>query len=234
MLTIRKVSALILLLTSMTVLAAGGDDPLLTNLMIDRFEIQQTQGSDPVVLEGQAWVGKDINKFWVTVDVDDLGGETEALELQFLASKAIDVYWDATVGWRHDHVSGANRDWLAFGVQGLAPYFFDVAVLGFVGQGGQAAIRMEAEYEILFTQKLIMTPSVEVNVHSKNDMSAGVGSGLSDIELGLRLRYEIKREFAPYIGVNWIRKYGNTADLATLAGEDKADIQFVLGIKAWF
>ena len=104
----------------------------------------------------------------------------------------------------------------------------------FIGESGRTALRLEAEYELLFTQRLILTPEVEVNFYGQNDADTGVGSGLSDVELGLRLRYEIRREFAPYIGVNWFKKYGNTADFARSAGQDTDDTQFVVGIRAWY
>jgi copper resistance protein B len=127
-----------------------------------------------------------------------------------------------------------NRDWLAIGFQGLAPYFFEIDAAAFIGNNGQTALRLEAEYEVMLTQKLILTPEVEINAYSKDDEATGVGSGLSDIELGLRLRYEIRREFAPYIGVNWNKKYGDTANFSRDEGEDVSDTQFVVGIRAWF
>ena len=192
------------------------------------------QGSDPIVLEAQGWVGKDLNKLWVKVDVENVSGKTGEAELQFLYSKAIAPYWDVQVGWRHDKMPTPNRDWFAVGFQGLAPYFFEIDAAAFIGNNGQTALRLEAEYEIMLTQKLILTPEVEINAYSKDDEATGVGSGLSDIELGLRLRYEIRREFAPYIGVNWNKTYGDTANFSRDEGEDVSDTQFVVGIRAWF
>tara|TARA_R110002074_G_scaffold99392_1_gene214720 strand:+ start:23030 stop:23731 length:702 start_codon:yes stop_codon:yes gene_type:complete len=223
-----------LLISSMAIAAGRGDDPLLAKVMIDQFELRNTAGPDPVVLQGQAWIGKDLDKFWVKADAERVSGKTEELELQFLYSTAIAPYWDAQIGWRHDKLLGPKRDWLAFGFQGLAPYFFEIDAAVFIGEGGQTAIRFEAEYEILLTQKLILSPDFEVNLHGKDDVETGVGAGLSDVELGLRLRYEITREFAPYIGINWTSMYGKTADIAKLAGEDKTDTQFVVGVRAWF
>jgi len=210
------------------------DDPLIGKLMIGQFETRQTGGSDPAVLEAQGWIGKDLNKFWFKTDVERVGGVTEEAEIQALYSRAIAPYWDIQAGWRHDSQPGPNRDWAVIGVQGLAPYFFEVDFAAFIGESGRTAARLEAEYEILFTQRLILTPEIEVNVYGKDDAATGVGSGLADLEVGLRLRYEIRREFAPYIGVNWIRKYGDTADFARLEGEDIEDTQFVIGIRAWF
>lgn len=222
------------LFVSMAATAAGRDNPLLTKLMIDQLELRHTDGADPIVLEAQAWVGKDLDKLWLKVDVEKISGKTDEAELQFLYSRAIAPYWDLQVGWRHDKMPTPNRDWLAIGFQGLAPYFFEVDAALFIAKGGQKAIRLEAEYEVMLTQKLILTPEVEINVYSKSDQATGVGSGLSNIELGLRLRYEIRREFAPYIGVNWSKKFAETADFSRLEGEEVSDAQFVVGVRAWF
>ena len=221
-------------LVSMASNSMGRDDPLLTKVMIGQFELRNTEGSDPIFLEAQGWVGKDLNKLWVKVDVEKVSGKTDEAELQFLYSKAIAPYWDVQVGWRHDKMPTPNRDWFAVGFQGLAPYFFEIDAAAFIGNNGQTALRLEAEYEIMLTQKLILTPEVEINAYSKDDEATGVGSGLSDIELGLRLRYEIRREFAPYIGVNWNKTYGDTANFSRDEGEDVSDTQFVVGIRAWF
>ena len=221
-------------LVSMASHSMGRDDPLLTKVMVGQFELRNTEGSDPIVLEAQGWVGKDLNKLWVKVDVENVSGKTGEAELQFLYSKAIAPYWDVQVGWRHDKMPTPNRDWFAVGFQGLAPYFFEIDAAAFIGNNGQTALRLEAEYEIMLTQKLILTPEVEINAYSKDDEATGVGSGLSDIELGLRLRYEIRREFAPYIGVNWNKTYGDTANFSRDEGEDVSDTQFVVGIRAWF
>ena len=221
-------------LVSMASYSMGRDDPLLTKVMVGQFELRDTEGSDPIVLEAQGWVGKDLNKFWLKADVEKVSGKTDEAELQFLYSRAIAPYWDVQVGWRHDKMPTPNRDWLAIGFQGLAPYFFEIDAAAFIGNNGQTALRLEAEYEIMLTQKLILTPEVEINAYSKDDEATGVGSGLSDIELGLRLRYEIRREFAPYVGVNWNKKYGDTANFSRDEGEDVSDTQFVVGIRAWF
>lgn len=227
--------SLLFLVISVSAVAGGrGDDPLLAKVMIDQFEVRSTGGPDPIVLEAQGWVGKDLNKLWVKADIEHVGGEIEEAELQLLYSRAIAPYWDFQIGWRHDSRPTPDRDWLAIGFQGLAPYFFEVDATAFVGEGGQTALRLEAEYEMMITQKLVLAPEVSFDFHGKNDSKLGIGSGLSDSEIGLRLRYEIKREFAPYIGINWTRKYGNTANFAHDEGEDTSDVQVVAGVRAWF
>ena len=218
-----------------TLTSAGAvDDPLLSMVMIDQLETRNTDGPDPLVLDGQLWIGKDLNKLWIKAEIERVDGETEEAELQALYSRAITPFWDMQLGWRHDFHPKPERDWLALGVQGLAPYFFEVDAVVFIGEGGRSAIRFEAEYEFMFTQRLVLSPEIEINLHGKDDPAVGVGSGLSDIELGLRLRYEIRREFAPYIGINWSRKLGQTADFAKTAGDDITDTQIVAGIKFWF
>ena len=126
-----------------------------------------------------------------------------------------------------------NRDWASFGVQGLAPYLFESEATLFVGEEGLTNLRLEAEYEILFTQKLILVPAVEANFYGKEDEELGIGEGLTDIEAGLRLRYEIRREFAPYIGVNWERQFGDTAAKTRGAGDDVSETTLVAGVRFW-
>ena len=215
---------------------AGGmeDDPVITKILIDQFETRITDGDNPLVLEAQAWIGKDLNKLWFKIDSEWVDGDNEELELQALYSRAIAPYWDFQIGWRHDVKPKPERDWLAVGVEGLAPYWFEVNTALFIGESGQSNFRFEAEYEWMFTQKLVLSPEFEINFHAKNDEKTGTGSGLSDTELGLRLRYEFKREFAPYIGVNWIKKYGNTKDYAKEEDEEYDDVQLVIGIRAWY
>jgi len=232
----RKISIVLvgLLLTPGIGNTAGKDDPILSKVMIDQLEVRSTDGPDPWVLDAQAWIGQDLNKIWFKTEVEKVGGETEEAQLQALYSRAIAPYWDIQVGWRHDFKPNPTRDWLAVGVEGLAPYWFEIDAAMFVGGSGQVAARLEAEYEWMFTQRWVLSPELEVNLHSEDDESTGVGSGISDLELGLRLRYEIRREFAPYIGVNWSKLFGNTADFARDEGEDTDDVQFVVGVRAWF
>ncbi len=219
---------------SSTALAGGADDPLLYKVMVDKLELRNANGPDALVLEADAWVGYDLNKLWIKTDVERVNGNTEEAELQFLYSRAVAPFWDFQVGWRHDIKPKPTRDYLALGFKGLAPYQFEVDAGLFIGESGQVNARVDAEYEYMFTQKLILSPEVAVNLYSQDDAEVGIGSGLSDMELGLRLRYEIRREIAPYIGVNWTRKFGQTADYAKAEGEGASDVQLVAGIRIWF
>ncbi|MCM8855706.1 MAG: copper resistance protein B [Candidatus Thiodiazotropha sp.] len=230
----KTVFALMAMGLSTTVFAGGADDPLVYKVMVDKLEIRNTGGNDPFVLDADAWVGYDLNKFWFKTEVERVDGETEEAEVQFLYSRAVAPFWDVQAGWRRDIKPEPDRDFLALGFKGLAPYMFEVDAGVFIGESGQVGARLDAEYEYMLTQKLILSPEIEMNLYSKDDEEVGIGSGLSDMELGLRLRYEVLREFAPYIGVNWTKIFGQTADFASDEGEDTSDLQMVIGIRAWF
>ncbi|MCH8895500.1 MAG: copper resistance protein B [Proteobacteria bacterium] len=210
------------------------DDPLLLTVILDQVEMRDATGDDTFSWDVEGWLGKDLDKFWFKTEGERTGGNTDDAELQFLYSKAIDRYWDFQLGVRYDFEPSPSRSWAVIGVKGLAPYFFDIDAALFIGESGRTAFRFEAEYELLLTQRLILTPDIEISLHGKNDSMTGIGSGLSDIEAGLRLRYEIRREFAPYIGINWSRLFGNTADFARTAGDSTSETQFVIGLRAWF
>lgn len=211
------------------------DDPLLGKVMITQLETRLIGDSDPAaVLDAQAWLGKDLNRFWFKTDVELVGNTIEAAEIQTLYSRAIAPYWDFQVGWRRDIRPEPTRDWAVIGFQGLAPYWFEIEATAFFSDNGRTAARLEAEYEILLTQRLILTPDFELNVYSKDDVATGVGAGISDLELGLRIRYEIRRELAPYIGVNWTKKFGKTARFVRDVGETTNEVQFVAGVRIWF
>lgn len=217
------------------VFAGMGDDPILTKVMIDQFEVRVSDGSNSLGLEADAWMGKDLHKAWFKLDIEKTGTEYEQVELQALYSRAVSTYWDLQMGLRHDaKPAGETRDWAVIGIRGLAPYYFDVDAALFVGTHGQLALSVNTEYEVMLTQRLVLSPELQVNLFSQNDSAVDQGSGLSDIELGLRLGYEIRREIAPYIGVNWERKFGQTARYARSVGEKTDDLQIVVGFRAWF
>ncbi len=210
------------------------DDPVLTKVMIDRFEWQKAdQGSNPLVLEADVWVGKDLNKFWFKTELERVDGKLEEAEVQALYSRGISPYWDLQAGFRRDF-EPVSRDWIALGARGIAPYFFDVDAAVFLGEGGRTAARLQSEYELMLTQKTYLAPEAELNFYGQDDPEAGVGSGLSDARVGLRLTHEISRKFAPYVGVEWSKQFGRTADFARDEGEDTSDTRFVVGVRGWF
>ncbi|MDX5374353.1 MAG: copper resistance protein B [Gammaproteobacteria bacterium] len=231
---IRLAIALIAILPA-AALAMAEDDPLLAMVKIDQLEWRDADEGDLYVWEGEAWAGYDLNKFWVKTHGERFEGETESVTGEFLYSRAIAPYWDLQVGWRRDFRPEPERDWAAIGFSGLAPYFFELdAFLYAGGEDGNLAASLQGEYEILFTQRLVLAPEVAINWQKDEDPEVGLGDGLTDMEAGLRLRYEIRREFAPYIGVNWEKKFGGTADLLEAAGEDTTETHLVVGVRAWF
>ena len=185
--------------------------------------------------EGQGWAGTDYDKLWIKSEGTLQGnGTLDDGQHQFLYSRAITTYFDLQGGLRSDIDSRPTRNWAALGVQGLAPYFFDLELTGYASGQGHLAAKLEASYDLLLTQRLILQPQVEVNLYSKADPVRMVGSGFSDIDTGLRLRYEIDRKFAPYLGVVYERKFGQTASLAKRAGESTGDFSFAFGVRIWF
>ena len=214
--------------------ADAEDDPVLVKLMLNQLETRGSGSDREDAWDAEAWIGKDLSKLWIKSDGERAFDRTQNAELQFLYSKAVATYWDFQIGMRHDFEPTPSRSWFAIGFKGLAPYFFEIDTALFIGESGRTALRLEAEYEMLFTQRLILTPEIETNFFGKSDPQIGMGSGLSDVEAGLRLRYEIRREFAPYIGVNWSRVFGNTADFARGAGQSTSDTQLTIGLRAWF
>ena len=227
-------AAVIFLSVSDDARAEAADDPLLLTVILDQLEMRDVGGDNALSWDGQGWLGRDLRKIWLKTDGERAAGNTEEAELQFLYSKAVARYWDIQVGMRHDFEPSPSRSWAAIGFKGLAPYFFDIDAAAFIGESGRTALRFEAEYELLLTQRLILTPDIEINLYGQNDPDVGIGSGLSEIEAGLRLRYEIRREFAPYFGVNWSRMFGSTADFAKIAGRDTSEAQLVIGLRTWF
>jgi len=222
------------LLVSSGATAAAEDDPLLVKLLIDKLEWRAADGPNPWVWDADAWIGKDLNKLWFKTEGEYADGTTEAAYGEALYSRAIAPYWDLQVGWRHDFRPDPTRDWFAVGFRGLAPYWFDVDVTLYAGGNGTVSGLLDVEYDFMFTQRLFLSPELEMNFYGKDDPERGIGSGVSDLELGLRLGYEIRREFAPYIGINWEKKFGGTADYAREEGESTSDLQFLAGVRAWF
>jgi copper resistance protein B len=185
-------------------------------------------------IDAAASYGSDINKLWFEIDAERSGGHLESARSELHWDKAITPFWNLQTGLRHDFGHGSGRNWAAIGFRGLAPYWLEVGATAYVGESGRTAIRLETEYDLLLTQRLILQPDIEVNIHGKDDPARDVGAGFSDLDIGLRLRYEITRKFAPYAGVVWSRKFGKTADFARAANGDLEDTQFVAGVRLWF
>ena len=210
------------------------DDSVLSKVMINALEYRFGDDSEKsLALDAELWVGKDINKLWFKTDIESEDGEVAEAELQALYNRAIAPFWDFQIGVRKDF-EPVSREWAVVGLKGTAPYQIDVDASLFFGKDGQVGARLNTEYELMLSQKTSLVPELAANFYTKNDEEAGVGSGLSDLDISLRLKHEFKREFAPYIGINWSKSFGNTAEMLKQSGEKTSDTQLVLGFEAWF
>jgi copper resistance protein B len=211
------------------------DQGIYAHAIFNQFEGRWNGSNTEFRWDGQGWVGTDYDKLWIksegTLQSD---GTLEDGQHQFLYDRAITTYFDLQGGLRSDIDSRTTRNWAAFGTQGLAPYFFDLEVTGFVSGEGHLAAKLQASYDLLLTQRLILQPQIELNIYSKADPARLVGAGFSDIDTGLRLRYELSRQFAPYLGIVYEGKFGQTANFAQRTGQGTGDVRFVFGIRAWF
>ena len=204
-------------------------------VMLDLLEVGIQNGRDSYRFEGEAFTGGYINRFGIKFEGEGaFGMRIDDLEIQALYSRAIAPYWNLQAGVRHDIKPDPSRSYLVAGVEGIAPYWFKVNAAGFVSNKGELRARLEASYDQRITQTLILQPRVEANIAFQDIRAIGVGSGLTDFEAGLRLRYEIKQEIAPYIGVEWRKQTGATARFSRASGEDAETIGLVAGIRIWF
>ncbi|WP_313805736.1 copper resistance protein B [Sphingobium sp.] len=206
-----------------------------SQIMLDRLEYRLGKGADGYHWEGEGWIGGDINRFAFKSEGEgEVGGRLESAEIQALYSRAIDPWFNLEAGVRHDIRPDPQRTYAVVGIEGLAPYWFEVSAQAFLSNKGDAHLRLEGSYDQRITQRLILQPAAEVNIAAQDVPELGIGSGISDIELGLRLRYEFAREFAPYVGVNWERKLGDTARFARAGGERASATSLVMGVRFWF
>ncbi|MGD2131607.1 MAG: copper resistance protein B [Maricaulaceae bacterium] len=201
---------------------------------IDRLEGRWPDDGDTSLLwDAQGWYGGDINKLWWKSEGDAEDGDVGEAELQMLYSRAITPFFDLQAGVRQDFEPD-SLTYGVLGVQGLAPYWFELDAAAFVSEEGDVTSRLEAEYDLLLTQRLVLQPRAEAEIAFQDVEERGLGSGVTGVDLGLRLRYEIRRELAPYVGVEWSRLLGDTADLARAAAESDEETVFILGVRAWF
>lgn len=201
--------------------------------LADELEWQGGDGEPGFVWKGRGWVGKDRDRLWLRTEGESESGRLESAEVHLLYGRAISPWWDVVAGVRQDLRPGDPQTWAAIGVQGLAPYWFEVEATAYVGGSGRTRFTFETEYELLLTNRLVLQPLLELDVHGKADPERGVGAGLSEVETGLRLRYELRREVAPYVGVTWSRKTFGTADLAHEAGERTSGARIAVGLRLW-
>ena len=209
------------------------DEHNFASLWVDRLEAVQVNGQTSAAYEMQAWFGKDYSRAVLKAEGHVENGALEEGSTELLWSKAVSSFWNRQIGVRTDGGQGPTRNWLAFGYQGLAPFWFEVDATAYLGEDGRTALGLEAEYELMLTQKWVLQLSAEADLYGKDDPAAGIGPGLSEIATGVRLAYEFKREFATYVGVEWAGKFGGTADYAIAGGGKSSATKAVAGIRFW-
>jgi copper resistance protein B len=202
--------------------------------LLDRLELANGDEGRELGWGATAWIGGDVRKLWLRSEGHAAHGGVESASLEVLYGQGVRAWWDVVAGVRQDFGRGPSRTWAAFGVQGLAPYKFEVSATAYLGQGGRTAAVVEAEYDTLLTNRWILQWRAEATAHGRDDPALGVGSGLGTLEAGLRLRYEIDRRFAPYVGVERQHAFGETADLRRAASSPVADTRLVAGVRLWF
>ena len=211
------------------------DRPILAHVIFNQLEGRWNGTNSEFKWDGQGWVGTDYDKLWIKSEGTLQGnGTLDDGQHQFLDDRAITTYFDLQGGLRSDIDSHPTRNWAAFGIQGLAPYFFDLELTGYASGEGHLAAKLEASYDLLITQRLILQPEIELNLYSKADRARLVGAGFSDIDTGLRLRYEFSRKFAPYLGVVYEGRFGQSASYARRLGESTGDFRLAFGVRLWF
>ncbi len=216
------------------------DDPVFWKVLVDQLEVRAAEGPEVLGWDAVAWVGRDTDRLWIKAEGEEaLGGEGRGeVEVQLLYGRWIAAFWDLLAGLRHDRTWGPGPDRSrTFGVlalTGLAPYWVEVEPALFVSQHGDLSARLTAETDWNLTRRLTLQPKLELDAALQRVEEFGVGRGLNHLELGLRLRYEVRRELAPYLGLTWSRALGATADLARRDGEEVEAVSLVAGVRFWF
>jgi copper resistance protein B len=210
------------------------DQSINTFVLFDQLEWQTGGGDGVLNVDSKGWIGRDVNRLWFRAEGEGERTDLEHAEAHVLYGRAVARWWDVVAGVRQDVGPGPNRTWAAVGVQGLAPYWFEVEATAYVGAEGRTHVRLETEYELLITNRLVLQPLAEVEIYGKSDPERGIGAGLSSADFGLRVRYEFKREFAPYVGVTWNHKFFDTADFAREDGESVRSTRLAVGVRLWF
>jgi copper resistance protein B len=212
---------------------AMNDDRIYAHALFDELEGRFGTPDIPLRWDGEAWVGTDTNRLWMKSEGIALDGQVQDGDQELLYDRPISTYFDLQSGVRYDLDSLASRGWAALGVEGLAPYFFELSATLYASDAGHFAAKIQASYDELLTQRLILQPLVELNAYTRPDPARDVGAGLSDLDAGLRLRYEISRKFAPYIGVVYQRTYGPGPRSDPFDTGPGGAWRFAAGIRAW-
>ncbi|MBV2157799.1 copper resistance protein B [Achromobacter denitrificans] len=204
-------------------------------VLFDKFGLARSRdGQNTQEWDGRFWFGTATDRLLIKSEGERENGGGSGGKVEAFWSRAVSPFWDLQLGARRDIGSGPKRNWAAIGIEGVLPYNIELEATGYAGSSGRTALALKAEYDLLLTQRLIFTPELEASLYGKDDPERGIGSGLSDGSLSLRLRYEVTREFAPYIGVSFERKFGQTARYASDAGASRSQTAIMAGVRFWF
>lgn len=210
------------------------DDPVNWMFLADQLEWQTGDGDDAAQWNLRAWAGRDLNRALLRAEGRAADGSTEENRVELYWERLVEPRWSLLLGVRQDLAPGPSRTLAGVGIQGLAPWRIHVEATAYAGEGGQTALTLEAESDVLLTNRWILTPRLEANAYGEDDVENDIGHGLADLSLGLRLRYEIHRQFAPYLGVEWEGSFGETASLRRSGGEPVRETRLVAGVRLWF
>ncbi|MGB5854102.1 MAG: copper resistance protein B [Oceanisphaera sp.] len=210
------------------------DEHAFYGVLVDRLERVDNGEGHALAFDTRAWFGYDYNRAVLKAEGDIDQGKLSEASTELLWSHALSTFWNSELGVRYDTGHGPDQGWLAVGVAGLAPYWFELDATAYLGDDGQTALAVEGEYELLLTQRLVLQPKAELTAYGKDDVERGQGQGLSELVAGARLRYEISRQFAPYVGWEWAATLGNSADIARAEGEATQETRWLAGVKFWF
>ncbi|MBM7455624.1 copper resistance protein B [Oceanisphaera litoralis] len=210
------------------------DEHTFYGVLVDRLERVDKDEGHALTYDARAWFGRDYDRAVLKAEGDIDSGRLEEASTELLWSHALTTFWNSELGVRYDTGHGPDQGWLALGVAGLAPYWFEIDATAYLGDDGQTALAVEGEYELLLTQRWVLQPRAELTAYGKDDAERGQGRGLSELVAGARLRYEFSRQFAPYAGWEWAAALGNTADLVREEGEATQETRWVAGVRFWF
>lgn len=241
----RRCSVMIaLVLSGLTAVAWAGTDEMASlmqmndrerigKMQVDELEWRDTSDGGALVWEGYGSYGGDYDKLFVRSEGERVDGDTRNARVELFWDRIITRWWDLQAGAREDFGGGPSRTWAALGLMGVAPYGFDTQLTLYVGDAGRVAARLRTEVDLLVTQRLILQPQIESNLYGQPDRARRVGAGVADVDIGVRLRYEVRRELAPYFGIAWTQWSGETARLLHPLTARRGEAQFVAGLRLW-
>jgi copper resistance protein B len=246
-------ASLVFATTGSAVLAAGGlrhndgdhdgdhdGHTMLDSLRYTKFEMHELEWRDggsadhgALNWDGELFHGSDLQRFGISSRGERSGGTTHEADIELLYRRAIAPFWDIDIGWRHDLQPRPKRDWLALGIHGEAPYGIDTELRLYLGSAGRSQLELTARYTLQLTQRLSLTPEIELALAGRDDETFDQGNGVTGVDGSLRLHYEITRKLAPYIGLIWQRASGDSAARIRAAGDDPEQTRFVAGVHFW-